>query len=124
MKTIASWQLPIKTASEGNSSEHWTKKAKRHKIQKFLIKQAYHCDRPAIHLPCTVMLTRIAPRALDCHDNLRMGLKWVADAVSECLIPGKAVGRADDSKEITWQYAQEKGQPREYAVRIEIMKDD
>lgn len=124
MKTLSNWQLPIKTASEGNSSEHWTKKAKRHKVQKFLIKQAYHRDRPAIYLPCTVVFTRIAPRALDCHDNLRMSLKWVADAVAECLIPGKAAGRADDSKEITWEYRQEKGQPREYAVRIEIMQDD
>jgi hypothetical protein len=123
MKRIVSWQLPIKAASEANSSEHWTKKAKRHGIQKFLVKRAYHCDKPEFIFPCTVTLTRIAPRTLDLHDNLRMSLKWVADAVSECLIPGKAAGRADDDKRITWEYRQEKGKPREYAVKIEIMGD-
>ena len=122
MKTIVSWQLPIKTASEANSSEHWTKKAKRHKIQKNWVKWAYHSDKPRIQIPCTVVLTRIAPRALDSHDNLPTSLKYLADGVAECLIPGKAVGRADDCKEITWEYRQEKGKPKEYAVRIEIME--
>lgn len=120
MKTIVSWQLPIKAANEANSSEHWTKKSKRHKMQKWFVKRAYHCDKPEFYLPCTVTLTRIAPRALDLHDNLRMSLKWIADAVSECLIPGMAAGRADDDERIKWEYRQEKGKPREYAVRIEI----
>lgn len=122
MKKIVDWQLPIKTASEANSSEHWTKKAKRHAIQKKWVKWAYHRDKPFLPLPCVARLTRISPKALDLHDNLRMSLKWVADAVAECIVPGKAIGRADDEKDIHWEYSQEKGKPREYAVRIEIME--
>lgn len=123
MLTVITWRLPIKIANESNSSEHWTKKAKRHRLQKARIKAVFNKDKPPITIPCTVVLTRISPRQLDGHDNLPMSLKWVTDSIAENLIPGKAVGRADDSKEITWKYKQEKGKPNEYAVRIEILKE-
>jgi hypothetical protein len=124
MKTIVSWQLPIKTASEANSSEHWTKKAKRRRLQKQWIKAVYHRDRPQIALPATVALTRIAPRSLDVQDNLPMAFKGIVDALAEMITGNFVPGRADDCKDITWEYHQEKGKPREYAVRIEILKDE
>lgn len=118
MKTIVFWQLPIKTASEGNSSENRFVKGKRHKKQKERVTKEFLVTKTKISLPCIVILTRVSPRQLDEHDNLRMSLKWVADAVAENIIPGKAAGRADDSKEITWNYKQEKGKPQ--SVKIEI----
>lgn len=124
MKTIVSWQLPIKTASEGNSSEHWTVKSKRHKLQKGWVNWAFCQDKPIIAMPCTVVVTRIAPRALDCHDNLPMSLKWICDSIADNLFPGKAAGRADDCKDIKWEYRQHKGKPREYAVKIEIQREE
>lgn len=120
MKTIINFQLPIKTASESNCSEHYHVKNKRHTLQKRWVKTAFKKENPNISLPCKITLTRIAPRSLDAHDNLPMSLKWVADGVAENIIPGKAAGRADDSKEISWEYKQKKGQTREYAVIIEI----
>lgn len=123
MKTIATWQLPIRTASEANSTEHWTKKSKRHAVQKGWVKWAFNKDWPTDSRTNVfhVVLTRIAPRALDNHDNLPLSFKWIADAIADCLIPGKAVGRADDSKCLTWEYRQEKGKTKEYAIKIEIM---
>lgn len=123
MKTVWNWHLPLKTASEANSSEHWTKKAKRHKLQKQKIKAILLKERPPITIPCAIVLTRISPRELDSHDNLPMSLKYCADALAEYLVPGKAVGRADDCKEIVWAYKQEKGGVREYAIRIEISSE-
>ena len=35
-----SWEIPIRTVSELNSKEHWTKKAKRHKSQQKFVKLA------------------------------------------------------------------------------------
>ena len=123
MKTVWNWHLPLKTASEGNCSEHWAKKAKRHKLQKNKIKAVLLKERPPITIPCSVCLTRIAPRELDSHDNLPISMKYVSDALAEYLVPGKAVGRADDCKEIVWAYKQEKGGVREYAIRIEISSE-
>jgi hypothetical protein len=120
MKTVWNWQLPLKTASEANSSEHWTKKAKRHKLQKQKIKAALLSERPPITIPCSVVVTRIAPRELDSHDNLSMALKYCIDAIAEYLVPGKAIGRADDCKEIKWDYKQKKGGIREYGIIIEL----
>ncbi|MEK6883385.1 MAG: hypothetical protein AABY22_27405 [Nanoarchaeota archaeon] len=52
-----------------------------------------------------------------------MSFKWISDAIAEYIIPGKTVGRADDCKDIQWQFKQEKGNVREYAIRIEIMME-
>lgn len=124
MKSIITWHLPVKTASEANSSEHWTKKSKRHRLQKGWVKAAYHRDKPPLEMSICVVMTRIAPRKLDEHDNLPMSMKYLADALAECKNPGLAIGRADDDKSIKWEYKQEKGKPREYAVRIEIYNRD
>lgn len=118
MKTVINWQLPIKTASEANSSEHWAIKSKRHNLQKRWINTAFRKEKPKISLPCQVTLTRISSRFLDAHDNLRMSLKYVTDAIAANITGDYRPGRADDSKEITWEYQQEKGHPQQ--VRIEI----
>lgn len=60
-----------------------------------------------------ITLTRIAPRALDT-DNLASGLKAIRDGVADAL------GVDDGSSRIQWRYAQERGKPGEYAVRVEI----
>jgi len=60
-----------------------------------------------------ITLTRIAPRALD-SDNLASGLKAVRDGVADAL------GVDDGTSRIEWRYAQERGKPGEYAVRVAI----
>ncbi len=124
--------IPVMTVSESNSSEHWTKKSKRHKLQKKMVWAIWSQVRPIIKLPCIIRISRIAPRVLDDSDNLPISMKWIKDAVSAKIFPEKIVvirdkdrtyqnlGFTDDSKEITWEYSQEKGNVREYAVRVEV----
>lgn len=118
-------KLPIKTVSEANlSREHWTKKHKRHKMQKEAIKLACSNRITPDLLPCTIKLTRIAPRFLDKHDNLPMSQKYVLDAICELLVINKAIGQADNDERIQVIYEQIKGIPHEYAIEIEIIHDD
>lgn len=64
--------------------------------------------------PIAVTLTRIAPRELDGHDNLRTGFKGIVDQLALIL-------RVDDGNErVTWNYKQERGGVKEYAARIRI----
>lgn len=109
--------LPIKTISEANRSreEHWGTRTKRKNSQKGIVKFGLYNRRVAIrgHEAYTVTLTRIAPRVLD-GDNLQRSFKAVRDQVAE------EIGIDDGSNRIAWFYAQEKGKPKEYAVRIEI----
>lgn len=118
--TSVSWTILIKTVSEANSSEHWTKKAKRHKKQQFFVKASCQKHLPSPFLPCNVHLIRLSPRLLD-DDNLRSALKYVRDEISEYLIKpnfkdyvsksGKRVklkGRCDSDPRITWTYDQKK----------------
>lgn len=124
MKTIVNWHLPIKTASESNlGSEHWTKSAKRHRLQKEAIAKKFKVEPPPFTFPCLVILTRIAPRELDPLDNLPTSMKYVIDAVSENLTGIKLAGRADRDKRISWEIKQKKGKPKEYAVQIEIISE-
>ena len=110
-------KIPIRIISSANLVEHWSKKYKREKEQKFLISQEMlkHLDK--ISLPVTLTFVRIAPRMLD-DDNLQYSLKSHRDLLSSLLIPGLAPGRADGDSRLEFKYEQEKGDPKEYALKI------
>lgn len=65
--------------------------------------------------PCTVTLTRIAPRPLD-GDGWQSAAKPIRDGVADFL------GVKDNDPRVTWNYAQRKGRVRECAVEIEIAR--
>lgn len=125
------WELPLKTISEANSSEHWTKSRQRHKQQQFFIRALFNAEKRPIPIPCEITLTRIAVRMLDCEENLPMAFKWIKDEIGACLFPEKVVlykqangktaknkGHADSDPRVTWKYAQEKGKIQ--GIRIEF----
>lgn len=128
--------LPILTLSEANgilsrtriiktgpnkgkpAREHWREAWLRHKAQKEAIHVALSPSRHRFQLPCTVRMTRVAPRELDADDNLRIALKWLKDAISEVITGDMQPGRADGDKRIKWQYEQQYS--KDYGVKIEI----
>lgn len=113
-----SFVLPLKTVSEANISEHWTKKHKRHQQQKRIIQLAILPHRDKIQIPCTITFTRYSPRFLDKHDNLPYSFKAACDIVCNILTPGLKPGRADDNEEISIKYAQIKS--KTYFIKIEF----
>ena len=111
------WQFPLKTVSEMNCAEHWTKKSKRHRMQKKIIQLIWNTSDDDIHLPCHITLTRLATRELD-YDNLVCSMKWVLDSICDLLVPGLRPGRADGDKRITVDYKQDKA--KSMGIRIEF----
>lgn len=117
-----SFELPIKTVSEANCTEHWTTKSKRHKQQAFFVRMAFLQYIGQVTLPVTITMTRCAPRELDKQDNLPMSFKWIVDELSDLVFSdrvtktcvsktGRTVeirGRNDSDSRITWVYKQEK----------------
>lgn len=106
-------EIPLKIESTLNKREHWATRAKRARAQR---DEAHLYCRYRLELrrpPLLVTLTRIAPRSLDT-DNLAGGFKSVRDGVADWL------GINDNDPRVTWEYAQEKGKPKQYAVRIEF----
>jgi len=101
--------LPIRTVSIMNLRENWRVRAKRAKTER---KIAFIL-MPKVALPCTIKLTRIAPRELD-DDNLRGSQKSVRDGIADRL------GIDDRDRRVRWDYGQEKGGAKEYAVRVEV----
>lgn len=122
MTKTTTFNIPIKTVTEANISEHWTKKAHRHKIQKWIVKKVFCDNQFKFTLPVHIILIRIAPRELDQADNLPYAFKWIFDSICDMLIPGLKPGRADADKRITVEYKQRKGKPREYSVEVEIQE--
>lgn len=98
--------LPIKTVSEANNFDHWTKKHKRHKEQKLAIFWICRTNIDHIKLPCTIKLTRLAPRMIDAADNLPMSFKYILDAICEILTGQTVAGRADSHPGISVSYDQ------------------
>lgn len=106
--------LPLRTRSEANLREHWTKRAERTKQHRGTTRLVLRA-KAAPFLPCTVRLTRISPCELD-DDNLRSALKACRDGVADWL------GINDRDRRVTWEYGQAKGGVREYAVRVEVWR--
>ena len=106
-------EIPCRIVSIQNESSHWRVAATRRQKERTLV--GWHIRLLAKpELPCTVTLTRIAPRPLDGHDNLRSGFKAPVDAIAEWL------GVKDNDPRVTWQYAQEQGKPKTYSIRMEL----
>ena len=107
-------ELPLKIESVANKREHWAKKAHRAKIERAGVHLALKFNlRVPPSLPCVVILTRIAPRELD-DDNLASGCKALRDGIADWL------GIDDRDKRVQWRYAQAKGEPKQYAARVEF----
>lgn len=104
--------LPLRLKSSLNQREHWAKKARRTKAERDTVRWLLG-NKPRPALPCTVLMTRIAPRKLD-DDNLRGAFKAVRDQVAAWL------GVDDADPRVTWAYAQERGAVREYKARLEF----
>jgi hypothetical protein len=105
----------LRTVNSQNVREHWSKRAaraKQHRVQAWAELRAAD-NAPRCIGPVTVTLTRIAPRRMD-DDGAIASLKAVRDGVADWL------GIDDGSNLITWRYAQTKGAPKKYAVRIEV----
>ena len=117
MPGMLEFVVPIRVISEANNRDHWT--AKRGKNgratkQKEAMSLALFGLRYVVPtLPVTVTLTRIGPKELDSHDNLRGSFKAVVDAIAAFY------DIADNDARIKFEYAQEPGS-REYGVRIHI----
>lgn len=122
MSMILDTTIAVRTVSEANMCEHWSKRYKRSKSQKKTV--SMHLEgvfkSNAFTLPCKVILTRVGKRRLD-SDNLASSLKYVRDAIAEWLVDSEgklAPGQADGDERIEWIYKQEIGP--QYAVRVQI----
>lgn len=103
--------VPMETGRGMNNREHFRVRAKRTKAEREVIAwEIRKCQRPPI--PCSVLLTRIAPsRGLD-DDNLAGALKAVRDEVAVWL-------GVDDAHRDTvrYRYGQQRGP---WGVRIQF----
>lgn len=126
--TALEFTAPIRIESANRTRDrHWAIRKRATDKQRTALYWAYRdaigptgrffADKPFEDVrPLTITLTRIAPRPItDEHDNLRSGFKAAVDMIAEL------VGADDGDKSITWVYQQEKGKPREYAVRVHIL---
>jgi len=110
-------EYPGKLVSALNAREHHMARSRRVKAERLaarieLQRAIGGSSKPP--LPLAITVTRIAPRALDAHDNLGASCKGTIDSIAAFF------GVADNDPRITFRTAQERGRPRHYAVRIEI----
>ena len=110
---------PLKNPLNG-SHGHWREHAARRKVLRSLARcYTIKGNSAALRLMrnewrvIIVTLTRVSPRPFD-DDNLRAAFKGVRDGVADAL-------QFDDAHpKFRWEYAQERGKPKQNAVRIEI----
>ena len=106
--------IPIRTKSEANQHEHWRVKAARVKKQRAIVTPIIRVSLARPSLPCVVKLTRVAPCRLD-SDNLYGSFKAVRDSIADWL------GIDDRDPRVAYVCEQERGAPKTYAVRVEVI---
>lgn len=109
--------IPIRTKSELNQREHWSKRHKRlsgHRKTVAMVLRSKAFVSLASFSSFVVTLTRIAPRELD-DDNLRGAIKGCRDGVADFL------GLDDRDPRVRWEYGQRRGRVREYAVEVNVV---
>lgn len=108
-------RVPLKTINPLNRREHWAVRSSRVKRERELVTLWARAAKFKVPpLPLIVTMTRIAPRKLDPHDALPASFKGAADAL--CAL----IGVDDRTEQIDWRYRQQRGEPREYAIQIEV----
>ena len=110
MKTVT---IPLRIQSVSNLREHCRARAKRTKSEREIVFWAMGISAVRPPMPCTVTLTRIAPRSFDC-DNMQSGCKAARDAIAQWLCVD------DGDPRVTWVYAQRRGGPKQYMAEIKI----
>lgn len=98
--------LPLRTVSEANNTDHWTKKQKRHRMQQKVVAMALNSVKHLVNWPCHMHLTRFSPGKLNKHDNLPMSLKYIVDACCAIISGDFRPGRADDDERLIVTYDQ------------------
>jgi hypothetical protein len=118
----------IRIFSESNVREHWTKRNRRANGskskkkptvgQRQLVRMMLDLNAKKPLIPCLIRLVRIAPRKLD-QGNIAAALKHVQDGCADWI-------GIDDRLDtlVKYEYAQDKGDPEEYALRVEITETD
>jgi hypothetical protein len=107
--------VPIRLVSVANLRECWQKRARRAADHRGLVRTLLaNQGKWRGGFPVVVTMTRVAPRKLDSHDNLRAAFKACVDGVCDHLMV------RDNDEALSFAYAQERGNVGEYAVRIEI----
>lgn len=107
-------EMDMKVVSVANVRMHWAVKAKLAKDHRRKAYNALCAVAAPVDPPCTIVLTRVAPRALD-GDNLQSGFKAVRDGVADWL------GVDDGHQLLDWQYRQRCGEVKQYKVEIEVI---
>ena len=107
-------EIPVRTESEANVHDSWRARWRRARSQRGAAYFMLRGSALETALPCAVLLTRIAPRALD-DDNLRGALKAVRDGIADWL------GTDDADPRVFWVYGQRRGGAGVYAVSVEIV---
>lgn len=118
----------IRIVSESNVREHWSKrncrangsKSKKNQTigHRQLVMLTLRTKAKKPRLPCVIKLVRIAPRKLD-QGNIAAALKHVQDGCADWI---GVDDRRDDL--VKYEYLQDVGEPKEYALRIEIVETD
>lgn len=126
MTTRWEFMLPVRTVSGDNQREHWAKRSQRVRSQRAathwqMLKLAHFAPMNRWHArywpAWRITLTRIAPRPLDEHDGLPSSCKAIVDEiVSQLGLPN------DRDPRLSFEYRQERGAPKTYAVRVRIEK--
>lgn len=102
-----------------NEKMHWVKSYRINKqvAQEFRMRASSEKVPREIETHALVTITRVG-REMDM-DNLIAACKHIRDTIADWLVPGKAAGQADASRQITWQYCQRKP-IRDEDVKLEI----
>ncbi len=109
-------RFDIKTVSEANQAEHWSRKHRRKKDQQNDFAMLWRQHQRTLLLPLTVTFTRYSCKVLDT-DNLAGAFKHIQDELARQL------GVDDGDGSVQWKYEQVRLAKREHYFEVEFSNE-
>jgi len=106
-------RFDIRTVSEANTPEHWSKRRLRKVRQQSDFVYTWRQYKAVVTPPATITFTRYSLKTMDT-DNLAGAFKHVRDALA------REIGIDDGDTRVTWKYGQETIHKREHYFTIKI----
>lgn len=118
--------INLEIQSPNAAANHWGKRHTMNIRNRNLLGKIWLTVQPKPQVPCVVFIKRLFCSKQKEYDfvNYVAACKGIQDILADLLIPGLKPGRADSSKDIHWDFQQERSNRSTFLIKIHGLNNE